>query len=148
MGIEYKSDLSGGDLREILRQHREKDRIFRFTTAGVQRDDFIFTMNGHPIRRCGSQGQQKSFLVALKFAQYEVMKDGCGYPPMMLLDDLFDKLDPVRVSNLLGLVAGREFGQIFLTDPDKVRTRGIVDAITSDRLYLEAEGGVFRTSDE
>lgn len=148
VGIEYKSDLSGGDLREILRQHREKDRIFRFTTAGVQRDDFIFTMNGHPIRRCGSQGQQKSFLVALKFAQYEVMKDGCGYPPMMLLDDLFDKLDPVRVSNLLGLVAGREFGQIFLTDPDKVRTRGIVDAITSDRLYLEAEGGVFRTSDE
>lgn len=148
VGIEYKSDLQSGDLVDILRQNREKDRVLRFTTSGVQRDDFIFTMNGHPIRRCGSQGQQKSFLVALKFAQYEVMKDRCGYPPMMLLDDLFDKLDPTRVSNLLGMVADREFGQIFLTDPDKVRTRGIVDAITSDRLYIEAEGGVFRTIDE
>lgn len=148
VGIEYRSDLHGGDLREILRQRREKDRIFHFTTAGVQRDDFLFTMNGHPIRRCGSQGQQKSFLVALKFAQYEVMKAACGCAPMMLLDDLFDKLDPGRVSNLLGLVADREFGQIFLTDSDKVRTRGIVDAITSDRTYIETEGGVFRTIDE
>lgn len=146
--IEYKSDLHEGDLRDILRRQRDKDRIFRFTTAGVQRDDFIFTMNGHPIRRCGSQGQQKSFLVALKFAQYEVMKESCGYPPMMLLDDLFDKLDPGRVSNLLSLVAGSEFGQIFLTDPDKSRTRDIVDAITSDRMYIEAEGGVFTAKDE
>ena len=114
----------------------------------MQRDDFIFTMNSHPIRRCGSQGQQKSFLVALKFAQYEVMKAEGGASPIMLLDDLFDKLDPTRVSNLLGLVAGRDFGQIFLTDADKQRTRGIVDAITSDRMYIETEGGVFRTIDE
>ena len=148
VGIEYRSDLQGGDLREIFRGRREKDRICRFTTAGVQRDDFIFTMNSHPIRRCGSQGQQKSFLVALKFAQYEVMKAEGGASPIMLLDDLFDKLDPTRVSNLLGLVAGRDFGQIFLTDADKQRTRGIVDAITSDRMYIETEGGVFRTIDE
>ena len=104
-------------------------------------------MNGHPIRRCGSQGQQK-FLVALKFAQYEVMKASCGHPPMMLLDDLFDKLDTSRVGNLLELVADREFGQIFLTDCDRTRTRTIVDAITSDRMYIETEGGVFRTVDE
>ena len=148
VGVEYKSDLHGGDLREILRQRRDKDRTLRFTTAGVQRDDFIFTMNGHPIRRCGSQGQQKSFLVALKFAQYEVMKAACGCSPMMLLDDLFDKLDPGIVGNLLGIVADREFGQIFLTDSDKVRTRSIVDAITSDRMYIEAAGGVFRAVDE
>ena len=148
VGIEYSSDLQRGDLRDILLRHREKDRVFRFTTAGIQRDDFIFTMNGHPIRRCGSQGQQKSFLVALKFAQYEVMKASCGHPPMMLLDDLFDKLDTSRVGNLLELVADREFGQIFLTDCDRTRTRTIVDAITSDRMYIETEGGVFRTVDE
>ena len=148
VSVEYKSDLHGGDLRDILRQRRDKDQIFHFTTAGVQRDDFIFTMNGHPIRRCGSQGQQKSFLVALKFAQYEVMKAACGCSPMMLLDDLFDKLDPGRVSNLLGLVADREFGQIFLTDSNKVRTESIVDALTTDRTYIEAEGGAFRIIDE
>ena len=143
VGIEYRSDLSAGDLLETLRQRREKDRIFRFTTAGVQRDDFLFTMDGHPIRRCGSQGQQKSFLVALKFAQYEVMKSACGTPPIMLLDDLFDKLDMNRVGNLLRMVADKEFGQIFLTDSNKVRTESIVDSLTSDRSYFETAGGVF-----
>ena len=148
VGIEYRSDLFSGPLAQTLRERREKDSIFRFTTAGVQRDDFIFTMDGHPIRRCGSQGQQKSFLVALKFAQYEVMKQVCGCNPMMLLDDLFDKLDMTRVGNLLGMVSDREFGQIFLTDSNKVRTESIVDALTTDRTYIEAEGGAFRIIDE
>ena len=76
------------------------------------------------------------------------MKLSCGCAPMMLLDDLFDKLDPSRVSNLLGMVSDREFGQIFITDSDKVRTRGIVDAITADRVYLRTEGGVFTRADE
>ena len=143
VGIEYRSDLQKGDLREILRSRRERDQVFRFTTAGVQRDDFLFTMDGHPIRRCGSQGQQKSFLVALKFAQYEVMKEGYGYPPIMLLDDLFDKLDMNRVGNLLRVVADKEFGQIFLSDSNKVRTESIVDKLTADRSYFETAGGVF-----
>ncbi len=146
--VEYRSDLLEGELGGILKARRERDRALRFTTAGIQRDDFVFTMNSHPIRRCGSQGQQKSFIVALKFAQYELMKDSCGCQPMMLLDDLFDKLDPSRVSNLLGMVSDRDFGQIFITDSDKVRTRGIVDAVTSDRIYLKAEGGVFSRADE
>lgn len=148
VGIEYSSDLSKGGLADILKAHRVKDNVFHFTTAGIQRDDFVFTMNGHPIRRCGSQGQQKSFLVAVKFAQYEVMKSSYGFPPMMLLDDLFDKLDLQRVSNLLSLVADREFGQIFITDSNKVRTEGIVDKITSDRLYIETAGGVFTKVNE
>lgn len=143
VGIEYISDISQGCLGEILKARRERDRIYKFTTAGIHRDDFIFSMNGFPIRRCGSQGQQKSFLVALKFAQYEVMKDRYGFPPMMLLDDLFDKLDMQRVGNLLKMVADSNFGQIFLTDSNKVRTGGIVDALTSDRAYIEAKGGVF-----
>ena len=148
VGIEYRSDLKDGDLAEMLKERRERDRILRFTAAGVQRDDFIFTMNGHPIRRCGSQGQQKSFLVAVKFAQYEIMKKACGCEPIMLLDDLFDKLDMSRVSNLLTMVADRGFGQIFLTDSNKTRITGIVDAITSDRAYFETAGGVFTKIDE
>ena len=148
VGIEYRSDLQKGDLREILRSRRDRDQVFKFTTAGIQRDDFLFTMDGHPIRRCGSQGQQKSFLVALKFAQYEVMRNAYGYPPMMLLDDLFDKLDLTRVGNLLRLVADKAFGQIFLTDSNKVRTESIVDTLTTDRSYFETAGGVFTPVNE
>ena len=148
VGIAYQSDLQRGDLRQLLLERRERDRVFKFTTAGVQRDDFLFTMDGHPIRRCGSQGQQKSFLVALKFAQYEVMKSAYGYPPMMLLDDLFDKLDLNRVGNLLRMVADKAFGQIFLTDSNKVRTESIVDTLTTDRRYFETAGGVFTPVNE
>ena len=77
------------------------------------------------------------------------MKARCGFPPILLLDDLFDKLDMGRISNLLEMVAGNGFGQIFITDADKARIRSVVDSITSDRAYFEAEGGVFtRRSDE
>ena len=100
-------------------------------------------MDGFPIRRCGSQGQQKSFLVALKFAQYEIMKKTWGFPPILLLDDLFDKLDMNRVGNLLQMVAGNDFGQIFISDTDKSRTEALIDKITSDRAYFKASGGTF-----
>ena len=100
-------------------------------------------MNGHPIRRYGSQGQQKSFLVSLKFAQYEIMKRNYGFPPVLLLDDVFDKLDMSRISNLLQMVASKDFGQIFITDSNKVRMSGIVDKLTQDRVYFETAAGAF-----
>ena len=143
VSITYRSDLAKRDLASLLAASREKDRMLKYTTVGLQRDDFLFEMGGYPIRKCGSQGQQKSFLVSLKFAQYEIMKERYGYPPMMLLDDLFDKLDMNRVSNLLKMVAGNDFGQIFLTDTDKARIRGIVDEITQDSAYFDTAGGVF-----
>ena len=143
VSISYRSDLDSGHLADILRSRREKDSILKYTSAGIQRDDFLFEMNGRPIRRCGSQGQQKSFLVALKFAQYSLMKERRGFAPILLLDDLFDKLDMGRVQNLLTMVAGNDFGQIFLTDSNKVRLSGIVDGITSERTYYEAKGGAF-----
>lgn len=141
--ITYKSDLHKSGLADILKASREKDKLLKYTTAGIQRDDFIFEMNGFPIRRCGSQGQQKSFLVSLKFAQYELMRESYGYPPILLLDDLFDKLDMDRISNMLKMVAGNDFGQIFLSDSNKIRLRSIVDGITADRTYYETSGGVF-----
>ena len=148
VGVEYRSDVGDSSLEDILKARRDKDKMMKFTTAGIQRDDFIFTMDGHQIRRCGSQGQQKSFLVAVKFSQYELMRKSYGFPPMMLLDDLFDKLDMTRVANLLKMVADEGFGQIFLTDSNKTRITGIVDSLTSDRAYFEAAGGVFTRIDE
>ena len=141
--IEYESELSKDSLENILAASFEKDRILKHTTSGIHRDDFLFTMNGHPIRRFGSQGQQKSFLVSLKFAQYEIMKRNYGFAPMLLLDDVFDKLDMGRISNLLQMVASNDFGQIFITDSNKVRMAGIVDRLTQDRAYFETVGGVF-----
>lgn len=144
VSIGYRSDLSDGQpLSELLRARREKDLVLHYTGTGVQRDDFLFSMDGHPIRVAGSQGQQKSFLVALKFAQYELMKRAYGFAPILLLDDVFDKLDLDRISNLIGMVAGQDFGQIFITDTDKNRLQGIVDRITADRAYFDTADGCF-----
>ena len=144
VSVSYVSDLAKAPLEDLLKASREKDLALRYTTSGVQRDDFIFKMDGYPIRRCGSQGQQKSFLVSLKLAQYEIMKKRYGFPPTLLLDDAFDKLDMGRIGNLLGMVAGSDFGQIFITDSNKVRMAGIVDKLTADRAYFEAVGGEFK----
>ena len=141
--IQYDSSLDKAPLDQLLAASFEKDRILKHTTTGVHRDDFIFTMNGHPIRRYGSQGQQKSFLVSLKFAQYEIMKKKYGFAPVLLLDDVFDKLDMGRISNLLQMVASNDFGQIFITDSNKVRMSGIVDGLTQDRAYFETVSGTF-----
>ena len=141
--IEYETELSEAPLDQLLAQSFEKDRILKHTTSGIHRDDFAFKMNGHPIRRFGSQGQQKSFLVSLKFAQYEIMKRSYGFAPILLLDDVFDKLDMGRISNLLQMVASNDFGQIFITDSNKVRMAGIVDGLTQDRAYFETVSGSF-----
>lgn len=142
--ISYRSDMDKEALTDILLAARNRDLALGYTSAGPQRDDLVFMMDGHPMRRCGSQGQQKSFLVSLKFAQYELMKLRFGVPPTLLLDDVFDKLDMDRTANLLSMVAGSDFGQIFITDSNKVRLSGIVDGITEDRAYFETSGGNFR----
>lgn len=141
--IHYESELDKAPLDSLLAASFEKDRILKHTSTGIHRDDFVFTMNGHPIRRFGSQGQQKSFLVSLKFAQYEIMKRKYGFAPLLLLDDVFDKLDMGRISNLLQMVASNDFGQIFITDSNKVRMEGIVDGFTQDRAYFETTAGTF-----
>ena len=141
--IRYRSDLDKGDLADILAASRGRDVALGYTGAGIQRDDFIFEMDGWPIRRCGSQGQQKSFLVSLKFAQYEIMKARYSFPPMLLLDDVFDKLDMGRISNLISMVAGKDFGQIFITDSNKVRMQNVVSSITSDCAFFVASAGTY-----
>ena len=142
--ITYETELDKAPLDQLFSASYDRDRALRYTSSGLQRDDFSFTMNGWPLRRHGSQGQQKSFLVSLKFAQYEIMKRSYGFAPLLLLDDVFDKLDMGRISNLLQMVSGKDFGQIFITDSNKVRMSGIVDALTQDRAYFETSAGTFK----
>ena len=142
--ITYETELDKAPLDQLLAASYDRDRALRYTSSGLQRDDFSFSMNGWPLRRHGSQGQQKSFLVSLKFAQYEIMKRSYGFAPLLLLDDVFDKLDMGRISNLLQMVSGKDFGQIFITDSNKVRMSGIVDALTQARAYFETSAGTFK----
>jgi len=116
VGIAYKSTLLGSDMAQLLEENLEKDRVLQYTSAGPHRDDLTFKLGDHPIKKIGSQGQQKSFLIALKLAQFEVSKRHLNMPPLLLLDDIFDKLDEGRVANLLQLVNTEDFGQIFITD--------------------------------
>ena len=116
VGVRYKSTLHDSSMEELLTENESKDRVLQYTSSGTHRDDLVFHLGEHPIKRVGSQGQQKSFLIALKLAQFEITKRHLGMPPLLLLDDIFDKLDEGRVANLLSLVHTEEFGQIFITD--------------------------------
>ena len=120
--IEYESDLHQQDFRTLLDQNLTKDRSAQFTTAGPHKEDLNFLIHDQPIKKFGSQGQQKSFLIALKLAQFDFIKAQAGVPPIVLLDDVFDKLDQDRVSLIMQLVERDHFGQIFLSDTHQERT--------------------------
>ena len=139
----YKSELNDRSFEEVLRDARQKDLVNEFTTAGIHRDDLVLRIDGYPLRKYGSQGQQKSFLVALKLAQYRIVGADKGEKPILLLDDLFDKLDMGRVEQLIKLVSGEEFGQIVITDCNKVRLETILGRQGGDyRLYVVANGEI------
>jgi len=138
---EYHSDLDIAPLDELFRKEASKERILRYSTVGVQRDDILFMLGNHPIRRCGSQGQQKSFLLAMKLAQFLFIKRVYGQTPILLLDDVFDKLDMNRVEKLLEIVASLDFGQIFITDSNKVRLEEVAARIGAQCSNFYVEGG-------
>lgn len=119
--LRYRTELHKGDYLDLLHEARQKDICMGFTTIGVHRDDVVMTIGGYPLRKFGSQGQQKSFLLALKLAQYTLLQERLGERPLLLLDDLFDKLDEQRLSRLIELTSGPEFGQIFITDCNRER---------------------------
>ena len=145
VGIEYRSELQTAPLMELLLATRQKDFINEHTTSGVHRDDMVLTISDHPLRKYGSQGQQKSFLIALKLAEYTILADHVGERPMLLLDDLFDKLDMRRVAQLLKLVGGDDFGQILITDCNKHRLEYTLSEAQADyQLFHITEGHVAR----
>lgn len=143
--IEYRSELASASMGELLLASRERDIVNGFTTSGVHRDDMSLRIGGYPLRKYGSQGQQKSFLMSLKLAQYRILAEVCGERPLLLLDDLFDKLDTSRVENLLSLVAGDGFGQIFITDCNRSRLETILSRAGEKYALFMVEGGDIRS---
>ena len=135
--VNYQSDLQLNTFENLLRENTEKDRILTYTSKGIHKDDLLFEMSGNSIKKMGSQGQQKSFLIALKLSQMNRIKELTGKTPVLLLDDIFDKLDDTRVSQLIELVNQEHFGQIFITDTNKERTENVVKRINEESTIFE-----------
>ena len=133
----YESNLNEQNFEEILSENLEKDRVLTYTSRGIHKDDLLFEMNGNLIKKFGSQGQQKSFLIALKLAQIKRIKDITNKNPILLLDDIFDKLDDNRVSQLIELVNQQNFGQIFITDTHRERTESVVKRINEESKIFQ-----------
>ena len=133
----YESNLNEQNFEEILSENLEKDRVLTYTSRGIHKDDLRFEMNENLIKKFGSQGQQKSFLIALKLAQIKRIKDITNKNPILLLDDIFDKLDDNRVSQLIELVNQQNFGQIFITDTHRERTESVVKRINEESKIFQ-----------
>lgn len=124
----YKSALNEKTFAEILKENERKDYFSQYTSSGIHRDDLVFTIHQHPIKKFGSQGQQKSFVIALRLAQYEWLVQQLNVKPILLLDDIFDKLDQDRVQRLIDLVSSNFFGQVIVTDTDEERIKAVLQA--------------------
>lgn len=131
--LKYQSQLEHKELRQLFIENLHKDKALQYTSVGTHKDDLSFEINDHPIKKFGSQGQQKSYLVALKLAQFDFIKQQSGHTPILLLDDIFDKLDEQRVSQIISLVNKDAFGQIFISDTHKERTENVVK--TAEQSY-------------
>ena len=141
VSLSYRSHLNENSLLELLRASRADDRRLGHTSKGVHRDELVMQLGGYPLRREGSQGQNKTFLVALKLAQYDFLRTKGGEMPLLLLDDIFDKLDSRRVERIVSLVAGEGFGQIFITDVNREHIDGILEQIDGAYRLFEVECG-------
>ncbi|MEN8186606.1 MAG: DNA replication/repair protein RecF [Bacteroidota bacterium] len=124
--LSYRSQLEENEFSALLSENIDRDRLLQYTSMGIHKDDLKFSLNDYPIKKYGSQGQQKSFLIALKLAQFDFVKQQSKITPILLLDDIFDKLDDNRVGHLLQLVNDKNFGQIFISDTHPERTEEII----------------------
>ena len=140
VNLAYKSQLINADFLEILKNAEQQDYRKQYSTVGTHKDDLIFMIDGYPIKKFGSQGQQKSFLIALRLAQFEWLRQQLGVKPVLLLDDIFDKLDNSRVERLMQMVSQHDFGQVFVTDTDGERVKTIFGNIQTPYQCFEVEG--------
>lgn len=142
--LKYVSHCQRGPLLDVIRRDRHKDRAVGYSLHGIHRDDLEMTINGYPLRREGSQGQTKTFVIAMKLAQFDFLRKTAGNTaPLLLLDDIFDKLDASRVEQIVKLVAGNQFGQIFITDTNRDHLDEILSHTTLDhKIFHISEGEV------
>jgi len=139
----YESDLTGKKYSDILKSSFSRDAAVQYTTSGTHKDDLLFDINGMHAKKFASQGQQKTFVVALKLAQYEIMRSVKNTKPILMLDDIFDKLDENRVARLMELVAEERFGQLFITDTHPERVAEIFNRINMPvKKFLLEDGNI------
>ena len=138
----YESQLEQGDPGAQLNASRDRDRILGFSSVGIHKDDLKMMLDGYPVKRVASQGQSKTFLVALKLAQYAFLKEHHGNNPILLLDDVFDKLDSQRVEQIIRLVSGDGFGQIFISDTNRNHIDELLPAFEGAYKIFHVENGV------
>ncbi|HTB30712.1 MAG TPA: DNA replication and repair protein RecF, partial [Bacteroidia bacterium] len=131
----------------LLVQALGKDRAVTYTTMGVHKDDWIFCMEGKSLKKFASQGQQKSFIIALKVAQYRYLKKQYASAPILLLDDIFDKLDDTRVNCLIDMVCGDEFEQVFITDTNLLRMKKLLENREKDYRLFPIAGGMIQETE-
>jgi DNA replication and repair protein RecF len=141
--LKYRSHLSEGNFTETLQNSFNKDRYLEYTTIGIHKDDLLLEMDDFLVKSLGSQGQQKSYLVALKLAKFDYIKRKAGFSPILLLDDIFDKFDSERVEQIIRLVGNHRFGQIFITDTHQNRLKDILSSHKTDyKLFRIADNGI------
>jgi DNA replication and repair protein RecF len=141
VSLKYESQLFDNQLIALLEQTLPNDKAAQRTTKGIHKDDLLFEINGFPLKKMGSQGQQKSFIIALKLAQYEFLNLKSGIKPLLLLDDIFEKLDNNRLAIILTMIAEDNFGQIFITDTDKKRLEEMFKNLQAQIKYFEINKG-------
>jgi len=140
-GMEYDSRLRGDRFENLLKEALYNDRAARFSTVGIHKDDLLLFIDGHPVKKFGSQGQQKSFVIAMRLAQFDYIRRSKGMKPILLLDDIFDKLDDNRVEQLVKMVSNDDFGQVFITDTQHARVKALLGKLYSDHRLFAISGG-------
>jgi DNA replication and repair protein RecF len=139
--LQYESQLRDSDAENLLASARKRDRLLGYTGVGIHKDDFLFLLDKYLIRKIGSQGQNKTYLIALKLAQFNFLVQKGHSVPILLLDDIFDKLDAKRVEQIIALVARSEFGQIFITDTNRKYLDEILSGMNHDYKLFQVENG-------
>ena len=141
VGLVHQSALYEENIENLLKKSLQKDRAIQYTSQGIHKDDLFFYIGDYPIKKLGSQGQMKTYLVALKLAQFDFVKEISGLKPILLLDDIFDKLDEFRVEQIVKVAAGEQFGQIFITDTNRSHLDAIIKKMNTDFYIFNVEAG-------
>ena len=142
VGLVYESHAQQGNLVQLLKESRQRDQIMGYSLKGIHKDDLLMQLGDYPIKKEGSQGQNKTYLIALKLAQFDFLRrTGSHTTPLLLLDDIFDKLDASRVEQIVKLVAGDKFGQIFITDTNRDHLDKIMQKIEGEYKVFSVEDG-------
>lgn len=137
----YQSQHDNHDIKARMSETRERDRILGYSTQGIHKDELEMLLDEYPIKRVGSQGQNKTYLISLKLAQFNFLKREYNFSPLLLLDDIFDKLDSKRVKEIIQLVSSETFGQIFITDTNREHLDKLLLQLGQDATIFTVQNG-------